>query len=57
MDILEVLADDLADGGVIRDEVGKEQAPGTPVATDLTDDELTFRLGFTLLPGLSARWD
>ena len=46
MDILEVLADDLADGGVIRDEVGKAQAPGTPVAAHLTDDELAFRLGF-----------
>ena len=46
MDILEVLADDLADGAVIRDEVGKAQAPGTPVATHLTDDELAFRLSF-----------
>ena len=46
MDIFKVLVDDLADGGVIRDEVGKAQAPMAPVSTDLTDDELAFRLGF-----------
>jgi hypothetical protein len=44
MDILEVLADDLADSGIICDEVGKAQAPGAPVATHLTNDELALCL-------------
>ena len=44
VDILEVVADDLADGSVIRYEVGKAQAPRTPVSAYLTDYELTFRL-------------
>jgi hypothetical protein len=46
MDILKVLVDNLADGRVVRDEVGKTQAPDTPVASHLTDDELTVGLGF-----------
>lgn len=46
MDIDKVLVNDIADGTVIRYEVSKPQAPGTPVATNLTDDELSFRLGF-----------
>ena len=45
MDILEVLVDDTADGGVVRDEISKAQAPGTPVAAYLTDDELAVGLG------------
>ena len=48
MDIFEVVADDLADGRVVRDEIGKAQTPGTPVATHLTDDELTIGLGLAL---------
>jgi hypothetical protein len=46
MDINKVLVNDIADGRVIRYEVSKPQAPGTPVATNLTDDELSFRLSF-----------
>jgi hypothetical protein len=44
MDILKVLGDNLTDGRVIRNEVGKPQAPGAPVSTYLTDDELPFSL-------------
>ena len=46
MDILKILVDNLADGGVAGDEIGKAQAPWAPVATYLTNDELTFGLGF-----------
>ena len=52
MDIFEVVVDDLADGCVVRDEIGKAQTPGTPVATHLTDDELTVGLGLGLEDGL-----
>ena len=37
--------DDLADGRVVRNEVGKAQAPGAPVAAHLTDDEFSVSLG------------
>ena len=46
MDILEVLVDAFADGGVAGYEVCKAQTPGTPVSTNLTDDKLAFRLCF-----------
>ena len=45
MDVLEVIVNDLADGGVIGDEVSKPQAPRAPVSSHLTDDELAFGLG------------
>ena len=44
MDILEVLVNHLTDGCVIRDEVGKLQAPGAPVTAYLTYHELPFGL-------------
>ena len=43
MDIFKVLVNDFADCGIIRDEVCKTQTPGTPVATHLTNNELSFR--------------
>lgn len=43
MDILEVLVDDIADIGIIRNIVCKPQTSGTPVATNLTDDEFSLR--------------
>ena len=45
VDILEVVADQLADSRVVGDEIGKAQAPGTPIATHLTHHELAVGLG------------
>ena len=39
----EVIFDDATDGGVSLGEIGKAQAPRTPVSTHLTHNELTFR--------------
>jgi hypothetical protein len=44
VDIDEILFHDLADGRVVGDEICETQAPGTPVAAQLADDELAFRL-------------
>ena len=44
MDILKVRVNNLADSGIVRDEVCKAQTPGTPVTTHLTDDKLTLLL-------------
>ena len=46
VDINKAFVNDIAYCGVFRDEVCKPQAPGAPVATHLTDDELPFSLGF-----------
>ena len=45
MDVLEVVGDELADSFIFGDEISKAQAPGTPVAAHLTDDELAVGLG------------
>lgn len=45
MNIDKVIVNHLADGGIVGDEVCKAQAPGTPVAAYLTDDELAIGLG------------
>lgn len=42
MDIDIVAVDELADGAVTFNEVGKAQAPDAPVAPQLTDDMLVF---------------
>ena len=47
MDIYEVLVDDLTDGGIFGDEVGKAKAPRTPVASHLTDHKLATTLGLS----------
>lgn len=46
MDIDKSLVNDIAYCSVIRYEVSKPQAPGTPVTSHLTDDELSFRASF-----------
>ena len=46
VDIHETVVNNLTDCAVVRDEIGKAQAPRTPVTTNLTDDELSFRLSF-----------
>ena len=46
MDIDKVLVNDFANRGIFGDEISELQAPGTPIATHLTDDELAFGLSF-----------
>ena len=50
VDIDEVLFNDAVDGTVIRDKIGKTQAPRAPVAAHLANDELA--LGSCLLKRL-----
>jgi len=45
VDVDEVVGYHSADGRVVGGEVRKAEAPRTPVAADLTDDELAFGLG------------
>ena len=47
MDILKILIDKLADVSILAHEVSETQAPRAPVASDLTDDELTFTFGLS----------
>ena len=42
MNILKVIIDNLADCGIVCDEISKEQAPRAPVATNLTNYKLTL---------------
>ena len=44
VDIYETVVDEVGDGGVVADEVGKLQTPGTPVAAHLADNVFPFFL-------------